>query len=158
MQQVKIIEFEPHHLLLLGLQKEQRYFFDLFKTTKEIVDYGKVLKQSAVDTDDNKKCVWTGIVGNEVIGCGGIIQVQENSGEAWALFGSDFKNHFRRVIPVIRRQVAVAKVMRVSALIDRDFERAERFIEWVGLQYEGTLRRSGTHGQDQKIYARIREI
>lgn len=157
-QQVKIIEFEPYHLLSLELQEEQKHFFDLFKTAKDIADYGQILKQSAVDTDDNTKCAWTGVVGDKVIGCGGIIQVQENIGEAWTLLSDDFKNYFRKSIPIIKKQAAIAKVVRVYALIDEGFEKAERFIKWTGFQYEGTLRKAGTHGQDQKMYARIREV
>ena len=157
-QRVKIVEFEPYHLLLLELQEEQKHFFDLFPSASDLVAYGVTLQESAVDTDDGTECAWTGMVGDKVIGCGGIIRVQEHIGEAWTLLSDDFKRHAHRAAPVIKKQAAIAKVARVYALIDAGFERAERFIEWTGFQYEGTLRKAGTHGQDQKIYARIREI
>ncbi len=157
-QRVKIIEFEPHHLLSLDLQPEQKHLFDLFTTAKEIIEYGYALKMNAVDTDDNTKCAWTGIADGKIVGCGGIVKVQEHIGEAWTLFSDDFKKHAPRIAKEIRRQASIAKVERVYAYIDTGFERAERFIQWVGLEYEGTMRRSGTHKQDQKIYARIREI
>ncbi len=157
-QQVKIIEFESYHLLSLELQEGQKHFFTLFKTAKDITDYGQILKESAVDTDDNTKCAWTAVIKDEVIGCGGIIKVQDNIGEAWTLLSNDFKKYAHRVAPVIKRQAAIAKAIRVYALIDSGFKRAEKFIEWTGFQCEGTLRKAGTHGQDQKMYARIREI
>ena len=157
-QQVKIIEFEPHHLLLLELQEEQKHFFDSFNVARQIIDYGQILKENAVDTDDDTRCAWTGVVGDEIIGCGGIIRIQDNIGEAWTLLSNNFKKYAHRVAPVIRKQAAIAKVVRVYALIDEGFERAERFIKWTGFQYEGTLRKSGPYGQNQKIYSRIREI
>ena len=74
------------------------------------------------------------------------------------MLSDDFKRYAHRAAPVIKKQAAIAKVVRVYALIDEGFERAERFIKWTGFQYEGTLRKSGTSGQNQKMYARIREI
>lgn len=158
MQQVKIIPFEPYHLLLLELQEEQKHFLDLFNTAKEIIDYGETLRLNAVNTDDKKACVWTAVIGDKVIGCGGIILASINIGEAWILVGEDFRKYAHRIAPVIKKQAAMAETVRVFALIDEGFERAERFIKWTGFQYEGTLRKVGTHGQNQKMYSRIREV
>jgi len=157
-QQVKIIEFQPHHLLLLDIQEEQKYVLDRFGTAKELFDYGTILLDSAVLTDDNDKCAWSAFIGDIMIGCGGIIASYGSVGESWILTSDLLKTYYRKIIPYVRSQSATARTERVYAMVDCGFDRAERFIQWVGLEYEGTLKRSGLIGQDQKIYARIREI
>lgn len=156
-QQARIIKFKPHHLLLLDLQEEQKHFFNNIKTSEQLIQYGKILLDGAADTDDNKTCAWTAIVGDEIIGCGGILRVQEHVGEAWILIGKKFKKYAHRLVSEIKRQIAITGLVRVYSLIDLGFDRAERFIQWMGFEYEGTMKKSGTSGQDQKIYARIRE-
>lgn len=157
-QQVKIIEFEPHHLLLLDLQERQQYVFDQFESAKELFDYGTILLDNAVLTDSNNKCAWSAFIGDTMIGCGGIMRSYGSVGESWILTSDLLKPYYRKIIPYVRAQAIAARVERVYAMVDLGFDRAERFIQWLGFECEGTLRRSGLIGQDQKIYARIREI
>lgn len=155
---VEIIPFEPHHLILLDLQEEQKYFLEHFTDVTQIVQYGEILRDNAANTSENTKCAWSARLGDEIIGCGGIISISDHIGEAWTLLGDKFTKYAHRIAPVIKKQAAITNKERIYALIDLDFERAERFIKWVGLEYEGTLRKSGTKRQDQKLFAKIKEI
>ena len=157
-QQVKIIEFESYHLLSIDLQEEQKYFLDCFNDPSQIIEYGESLKLNSTITNDNKPCAWTAIKDNTIIGCGGIINIQGHIGEAWTLLGKDFKRYAHRIAPIIRRQAHMTNLIRIYALVDSDFERAERFLEWVGFEYEGTTKKSGVNLQDQKLYAIVKEI
>jgi RimJ/RimL family protein N-acetyltransferase len=157
-KQVKIIPFEPYHLLLLDLQEEQEYFFDFVTCANDIVNYGNMLKEGAAESQEHTKCAWTGYLNERVIGCSGIADVGGHTGEAWALLGKDFKHCARPFVKEIKRQANISKKERIYALVDEDHKMAERFIQWIGLEYEGTMKRSGTNKQNQKIYAKVREV
>jgi RimJ/RimL family protein N-acetyltransferase len=156
-QQVKIIKFEPHHLLLLDVQEEQKYFLDKFEEASEILEYGEILKGEAAWSKENTTCSWSALAGESIVGCGGIVSVSDHVGEAWTLLGKDFRKHARRIIPEIKRQIDITTKIRIYALVDEGFSRAERFIKWAGLEHEGTMKKSGIDQQDQKIYAIVKD-
>ena len=142
---------------MLELPEEQRHLFGVVHSGEEVLKYGQALVDYASEADDGTTCAWTATVGDTVIGCGGIVTSRPNVGEAWTLLSDEFRKYAHRCAPEIKRQAAQSTHLRVFALIDVGFERAERFIQWIGFEHEGTLKRSGTNGQDQEIYARIKE-
>ena len=150
-KQVKIIPFEPYHLLLLDLQKEQEYFLE-GKTAEDIIWYGLNLIENAVPTIDGLHCVWTFTYGDDVIGCGGIVYFHSDCGEAWLLLGKEFPEHAKHLVNEIKRQAHSTNLQRVHAFTDVGFDRAERFLKWIGFEYEATLENMGMGNRDQKIH------
>jgi len=46
-------------------------------------------------------------------------------------------------------------LQRMQSITPASWEKGRRFLEWVGMEYEGTLRKMGPGGVDQAIYARV---
>lgn len=156
-QQVKIIPFKPYHLLLLDIQEEQKHFLNLFTDAASILEYGNYILESALINHNRERCCWTALLEGKVIMCGGIIGMQLHVGEMWALVGSNLKKHIRRILPKIRKVLTETRLLRIYVLIDEGFNKADKLAEFLGFEYEGTLRKNGTNRMDQKMYSIIKE-
>ena len=89
----------------------------------------------------------------------GVWQLWPGVGEAWLLPSARLLSRPRGPVRIVRRFLdEIAKregYTRVQATTHADFDRGERFLEWLGFEREGVLRKFGPDGSDHKIYSRI---
>jgi RimJ/RimL family protein N-acetyltransferase len=73
-----------------------------------------------------------------------------------------FYKYYRTVYKFVKKFLAEIieheNLSRVQALIHPDYEDAHRFIEHLGFEREGLLKRFGPGGEDLFMYSRIGEI
>ena len=90
---------------------------------------------------------------------GGFIEIWPGTAEVWLKLSEDFK-HSSAIVVMIRKRldawIGEQGFDRVQALCKRNWMEGRRFLEWLGMSYEGTLRKMGPHGEDQTLYARVR--
>lgn len=91
--------------------------------------------------------------------CAGLALQEWHKAEAWALFSSEFKKHklfiYRFVKAGLDASFHENKLVRVQATIDPQYPENVKWIEKLGFEYEGRLRRFGSEGQDMLMYARL---
>jgi hypothetical protein len=101
----------------------------------------------------------TFMVDGKVAACGGYAMPWEGTAEMWVAISQEFK-HCPAVVVGIKRQMLEwiddKNLTRVQATVKSDWSVGRRFLEWLGMDYEGTLRKLGPNGIDQCVYARVR--
>jgi len=92
----------------------------------------------------------------EVMACGGVFILWPGTGEAW-LFLSRLAGY--SVVLSVKKQLEEwmkqYDLQRVQAEVRSDFSAGRRFLEWLGMDLEGTLRKFGPNGFDYAMYARV---
>ena len=98
------------------------------------------------------------IVDGEIVGSAGIVLLDWNRGEAWALLSSLFyrykKTAYSAIVKMLDQIIQEKKLRRVQALIKPDFEEAKRMAEHLGFKCEGLLAAFGPNGEDLLMYGR----
>lgn len=140
---MKVVPFEPEHLDTIMLQPSQQRFFNYFTP-----DYAKALKVSG-------PC-FTGIDGNRVLGCAGLVKQWENRAIAWALLSGDIGTDFIRVHRAVFRFLDLSDFNRVEAFVDAGFEQGHRWIQMLGFEQEGYMKQFNPDGGDAVLYARLK--
>lgn len=138
-----VVPFEPEHLDTIMLQPSQQHFFNYFDPT-----YALSLKQVG-------PC-FTAIHENRVLGCAGLVKQWENRAIAWALLSGDIGNEFIRVHRAVARFLDLTEFDRVEAFVDADFDEGHRWIEMLGFEREGYMRRFSPNSNDSVLYARLK--
>lgn len=93
--------------------------------------------------------------------CAGIDDVREGVGEIW-MFISIHASRIPKTLAIYSKRVFDAwwnsgDYIRLQGLVDADSKVGRRFDEWIGLEAEGTLRKYGPFGNDQVMYARVKD-
>lgn len=108
---------------------------------------------------ENKLWAFTLLVNNEPIACAGIALQEWSKAEAWAIFSSEFRNYKFIIYKFIKKGLAAAfhehKLVRIQATIDPRYPENVPWIEKLGFEYEGRLRKWGPEGQDFLMYSRL---
>lgn len=73
---------------------------------------------------------------------------------AWAEYGREVTQH---VIDVIKKLCTGEQNIRLETICLATRERARRWYETIGLEYESTLRGYGVHGEDAVMYVKVYE-
>jgi len=88
--------------------------------------------------------------------CGCII-TWHGVGEIWLKLVR--KDHLKSLIKELRRLLQLGakkfQLRRLHAYVDTDFDKGRRFIEFLGFEKEGLLRKYSYYGKDQFIYSRL---
>jgi len=107
-----------------------------------------------------KSIAYTLLYDDKILCCGGVCFYREGFGEAWILCSHGVEDHplitVRAVKNVIEDIMKFCQVHRVQATVRCDWDRAQKFIEFLGFQKEGTLRQYGPDRSDYYMYSRIR--
>lgn len=91
----------------------------------------------------------------------GIEDIREGVGELW-MYVSIHASRIPKTLAIYSRRVLggwweAYGYIRLQALVNADSRVGRRFVEHLGLEPEGTLRRYGPLGNDQIMYARVRD-
>jgi len=100
---------------------------------------------------------YTGLVGDTVVGCGGVKPIWEGVGEAWAVYPEDRAAWrwaiARLTVQVLRRVIQDHHFHRVQAIVPVNYTPGMRFVRWLGFDLEARLRKYTPDGEDCYLYA-----
>ena len=102
---------------------------------------------------------YTFFMDGQAVFCAGVVDMLYQRGEAWSLLSSLFYKHPKLCARIIKKELG--KIIkehdykRVQSIIEPEDSRAIRFIEWLGFEREGLLRKYMPHEKDMLMYARI---
>jgi hypothetical protein len=140
--------------------------FDISHARYIIIHNGR-LQESWADAlfVDKWYSVWRGklkaltlIVNGNPVACIGIAVQEWNKAEAWALFAEGFEKYKLSIYRKIKESIIEAfkqNIIRIQATIDPI---NMRWIESLGFEYEGRLRKFGPSGEDYLMYSKIAEV
>ena len=141
-----IVNFEPEHLLFI---QDVSAFVTEEQKGLDLLELGKESKR-------NGPCLT--LVDKEVIACGGIWTVWPETAEIWLRLSESHVGH--EAAAELREQmfrwIEEGHFNRMQAHSQTRWEKNCKFLSWLGMQREGTLRKFGPHGLDQEIYAWVR--
>ena len=88
--------------------------------------------------------------------CGCIIRWR-GVGEIWLKLVrvSQLKSLIKELRRLLQLGAKKFDIRRLHAFVDADFDKGIRFIEFLGFEREGLLKRFSYYGKDQYIYARL---
>lgn len=98
---------------------------------------------------------WTGMVEGVPLVCGGILANEFGAGVLWAFLAPGAGPHMLRITRFVRRMVVLAGLRRLQATALASFPEGCRWLELLGFEREGRLRRYGPDGADHFLYARV---
>lgn len=137
-----VVPYEPAHVIGMQLQKRQAFALSYLS-----LGYLSELKRLGPSA--------TALVDGHVIACGGIAVQSFGQGTLWAFVAQEAGPHMVRLDRCIRRLIAIPKLRRIEATTEEGFVQGCRWLELLGFQYEGPLRRYGPAGEDHVRYARV---
>lgn len=132
-QSIEIVPLEPWHILAIDAQQEQED-----EARRKPAEYGRA---------------WAALWCGTPVAAGGFVELWEGRWYAWALFGKWWPH--KSVIRAIRSHVEEQDFPRLEMAVDAEFERAQRFAEWLGFELENKARRYLPNGHDAMIYVRL---
>jgi hypothetical protein len=118
---------------------------------------GMSLEQMAKAAMGKGPCL-TLLDGGEAIACGGVVTMFSTSGEIWLRLSKKAGPHAVRELKTqMYRWISELKLNRLQATGPAAWKELPRFLEWLGMQREGILRRFGPNGDDYFIYSWVRQ-
>jgi hypothetical protein len=102
---------------------------------------------------------YTITIDGEVAACAGLVLLGWSRAEAWTLFSSIFKSNYRACYKIIKSKleelIELNFLRRVQSLADPEYKEGIRFLEHLGFEKEGLLRKYGPNGEDLIMFGRI---
>lgn len=97
---------------------------------------------------------------NTILGCAGIAEINENTGELWFMLSSLIDDYKKTLVGYSRSVFNAwwenSGYNRFQVIIPADRVRQLRFAEWLGMEREGVMRGYGSNGEDHVILARVK--
>lgn len=100
-------------------------------------------------------CSWTVLSKNIPVCIWGKIAVWNGRGIIWALMGEGSRSCMKQLIEYGRDTMAHMPESRLEATTKVGFFSGIRFLELLGFQREGTMRKFSAFGDDEYLYARV---
>lgn len=140
---MEIVDFKADHLFQLDLQDAQQYLGVYIQR-----DQATALEQTPS---------FTGVEGDAIVGCAGIIPMWHGRAMAWAYLSSlAVGPTFLSVHRAVKRFLDVCYVQRIEMTVDCDFEQGHRWAMMLGFVKEANCMRAyRPDGGDCALYARI---
>lgn len=140
---MKVIPFKREHLRNMILQQRQRGM--------------ELLLNDELYAVMENPASFTGIDGDEVLVCAGVLEVAPGRGQAWAYVSDNVGSRMTEITYAARRYFQIAPYRRIEADVDCNFEAAHRWVRLLGFEMEAPRRKSFTpDGRDCALYARVR--
>lgn len=121
---MNIVAFRADHLKQLQLQDAQQYFNAEFGNP----DYGMQLQAS--------RYAFTGMAGDQVIGCAGVHELWTGRAVAWALLSKDAGPHFAAIHKAASGFFKGCPFRRVEAMVEDGFDAGHRWVRLLGFKNE----------------------
>lgn len=138
---MKIIDFEPSHILQIEPQACQRYI-------PRTIAYGESLLAG--------NC-FTGVHEGKVVAVGGILPVCDGRAFLHMIVSEDMPHQWIKLYRAGRRLINAIQGDYVRLETLSATPESDRWLEMLGFEYEGTLRRILPNGCDAKSYSIVRK-
>jgi hypothetical protein len=137
---MKIIPYEPQHLLMIKPQPSQESLERTPERAAQLAQYES----------------FTGVVGDRVVAIGGLVELNPIRAYLYLIVTDEIQHQWTQLYRVARRLIDLAlnDYIRLETL--SAFPEADRWLELIGFQFEGVMRRAGPDGCDAKMYSIVR--
>jgi hypothetical protein len=144
---IKLVPFEPSHVLAMSRRPEE-------KENANYPGYPEMIKKMSAAGN----CYSIGD-GDDIVSCGGISALWPGVGEAWVICSSGIWRYARQLLTISRSLIEKIEcennLVRVQAHVKASWPAAISFVERLGFEREGLLRKY-MNGEDYLCYARLR--
>jgi RimJ/RimL family protein N-acetyltransferase len=138
-----VVPFRPDHLDLVTLQPAQAYL-------RANVSRGHAEFAATHPS-------FSGFVGDEIVGCAGILPCWENRALAWSWIGAAAGRHMVAITRAVRQFLDAQPYRRVEITVDVEFDAGHRWAEMLGFRLEAVrMKAFRPDGGDSSLYARVR--
>ena len=98
-------------------------------------------------------------VGSKCIGAAGVIPIHSGSALAWTMLGADAGPYMVQLTRKVKDALDISPYKRVELRVIYDFEEGHRWARLLGFgdPEAPRMRCSGVRGEDETLYARVRE-
>lgn len=96
---------------------------------------------------------------NNVLACCGILQYWEGVGESWIELADGAEKYSAlpgAVRDILNETQDLYCLHRVVSTVRADNPKDIRFVQWLGYEWEGLMRKHGVDGSDYHLYARVK--
>lgn len=118
------------------------------------------IRDLAQARENNGQCV-TGVVNDEIVGCGGIDLIFEGVGEVWLMLTYKVDKYPIRAYEVIKEGLAKLikdnNLWRTEAWCRKGFTKGHSLFRHLGFKIEGLARKRSPDGVDSFLYALVRD-
>lgn len=148
MPDLRVIDFKPEHFGQFILRGYDRSPIEVFPDLK--------IRAEQL----NGSPAYTGLVNGEIIGCAGVQIQWPGVGEAWMMVSTLIEKYplfvhrsVKKALIEIQEQY---QLQRIQTTVLADFETAHKWVERLGFQCEGIMRKFGPDGSDHYRYALLK--
>lgn len=147
-----IVPFETEHLKKLKLRPEEAYMeqMDRDELARQLSQKGPAYSVFYKDKSKDKLLV-----------CAGIVILWPSVGEAWSFCDVEVRRFSREIYVYISSSlnelIKQYNLHRIQAHALTIWRSAYRFLERLGFEREGIMKRYGINGEDYYLYARVIE-
>lgn len=141
---MRVVQFEPEHLRRIRPQPQQA---EGLAPLLDDAEYAANLVKAG-------PCI-SGIHGDEIMLCFGILKIEPHRGLAWAILSRNAGLCAVAIHRAVRRFLDGCGVRRIEAAVDIEFLPGHRAMKALGFQWEGVMRCYTADGRDQHLYARV---
>lgn len=149
MKRINIIKFEPGHLPLIDMREADKA--DMHRPPGL---FNKVMAHHKAGD-----AIHTGL-GNDgnIMFIYGIRANDDHCAEIWFIMSKHIERYPKLFCRTMKHQAEGGNLLwpRLQCLVKSDSITDKRFIELMGFEYEGTLRRLNNHNENFDLYARLK--
>lgn len=142
---IEVIKFKREHALYILNNNVRKH--DAFDG-----DYDEYLKIY----EDNP--AYTIVINDEIVFCGGVVDIGWRRGEAWTLMSDLFYKYPKTCFKICKEKLNELQISmglrRLQALVDTNLEGGSHFAQHLGFEYEGLLKAYGPNGESMLIFGR----
>ena len=135
---------------------EIEHYRNILAQERQIEISTRMDEESLQYTKSHGEC-YTLIDGDEIVGCGGVVEIWKDRGMAWTLISENIGKRFVGLHRVVTRFLDTSKFKRVEMYVDYDFIEAHRWATMLGFTLEAEQMLAFLpNGKSASLYARIR--
>ena len=142
--EVKIVPLEPRHLLEIRVQDAQRNCDVALRNETNAQELARAGP------------AFTALESEIPIACAGLAHCGSGRYLAWSVISPRGLERFGGIHRGVRRFLEIADYRRIEAVVDVEHEKAIRWIEVLGFEREGVMRKYTENGRDVYLYARLK--
>ena len=146
----RMVEYKPEHARRLLLE---------YPRAEELQAANGMSAEELAESQQKAGPAWTMLVGEEIIGCGGVILCGYKGGMAWLMLSKLFYSYSKSALKEIKLRLldiaAEHKLRRIEMETVAESATNARFAEYLGFELEGRKRAYGPNGEDFFIFARL---
>lgn len=153
---VLMVPFCAADLSYIDVKEEQRHDIYIARGPEYTKLVGEFLEKSSAKTRDGRPISFTLMDEERILGCIGIYENFEGSGEAWALFSKDAGRYKYILYREMSKCVKDYDFVRLQTCARADFKDAQKLIVKFGFKKEARLKKATCDGKDLLIYSMVR--